>query len=76
MRPLARGAVIGLVLCLNGCAGLARSHCETVYGCEPVPYTCSNEDLVIICTEDRLGSYSAWTNWFGDFLSTLARALP
>ena len=77
MKPLARGAVLGLVLCLSGCAGLARGHCSTVYGCEDsVPMTCEHEDLVIICTEDRLESYASWTNWFGDFFSTVARALP
>lgn len=52
---------------LAGCAAIARAHCEDIYcgNYEDVSLCPHENDVVIICTEDRVAYYNTVAGWFG-----------
>ena len=69
---MSKGLVVLLCACL-GCASIARHHCLGIY-CDDVPeHQCEHaDDIVVICTEDRVATYDKWAIWFGDMTSAIA----
>ncbi len=60
-------ALIGCVLALSmSCATIARKHCNEIYCAhvEDVSDCEHRDDLIPICTEDRLEDYRAFWGWW------------